>query len=68
MGLAVDRSPWGASTFIPSREQRDMWHSYLKRGEEHGLREWTKIKVDGSIRKWTMHKEARGFKAPARNL
>ena len=65
---ASEGGPQGASAFVPSKEQKEMWCSYLKRGEEHGPQEWKKIKVERSIRKWTTHKEARGFKAPARNL
>ena len=66
-GSTIDRSPGGASTFIPSQKQRDLWHSYLKRSIELGLRKWTKVKAGRSIRKWISRKEARGFKAPARN-
>ena len=44
-----------------------MWHSYLKRSIELGLQKWTKVKVGRSIRKWISRKEARGFRAPARN-
>ena len=29
-------NPSRASTFIPSKEQNEMWHYYLKKGEEHG--------------------------------
>ena len=38
----VDINPQGMSTFIPTKEQKDMWHYHLKRGEEHGPLEWTK--------------------------
>ena len=64
----VDINPQGASTFKPSDEQAATWLSHLKRGEQHGPIEWTRIKVDRSVKKWTSHKAARGFKAPARNL
>ena len=33
----VARDPWGSSTFIPSREQRNMWHSYRRRFMELGI-------------------------------
>ena len=49
----IDIKPSGSKNFAPTKEQKATWNSYLKRGDDYGPTESSKIKVDRAVKKWT---------------